>query len=81
MTYSYIKILICSLSFLFSQSRLIQGVLLNQSKEKISNVNSSLMDQNNYQCKDCRVRANTISNDKAELYFSNSPLAKNGNKI
>ena len=39
MAYSYIKILICSLSFLFSQSRLIQGVLLNQSKEKISNVN------------------------------------------
>lgn len=49
--------------------------------EKISNENSSLMDQNNYQCKDCRVRANIISNDKAELYFSNSPLAENGNKI
>ena len=39
MAYSYIKILLCFLSFLFSQSRLIQGVVLNQSKEKISNVN------------------------------------------
>ena len=39
------------------------------------------MDQNDYQCKDCRVRANTISKDKAELYFSKSPLALDGNKF
>jgi hypothetical protein len=39
------------------------------------------MDKNNYQCKDCRVRSNTISNDKAELYFSKSPTALDGNKF
>ena len=39
MAYSYIKILLFFLSFLFSQSRLIQGKILNQSKEKISSVN------------------------------------------
>ena len=39
MAYSYIKILLFFLSFLFSQSRLIQGEILNQSKEKISSVN------------------------------------------
>jgi len=39
LAYSYIKILLFFLSFLFSQSRLIQGKILNQSKEKISSVN------------------------------------------
>jgi len=49
--------------------------------ESISNTSASLMDKNNYQCKDCRVRSNTISNDKAELYFSKSPTALDGNKF